>query len=100
MKNRLHTQTVVSRSVFAANTVLAFLLLLLVCGAQQEKGKAISPNHDLSGVWEMPPEAYGHYDQSFGTTDLPMTPWAQAKFDAAKPSEGPKSVTIADSMRV
>jgi hypothetical protein len=95
MTSYLDTQTIVSRSAFAAQMVLAVLLLPLACGARQEKGKATSSNHDLSGVWKMPPEAYGHYDQSFGTTDLPMTPWAQGKFEAAKPSEGPKSVTIA-----
>jgi hypothetical protein len=94
MKSRVDKQTVAARSAFVAKMALAFLLLPLACEAQQEKAKATSSNHDLSGVWKMPPEAYGHYDQSFGATDLPMTAWAKAKFDAAKPSEGPKSVTI------
>lgn len=84
------------QTAFATIMTLAFLLVPLARAAQQAKPKDTGVNRDLSGVWKMPPEAYGHYDQSFGTTDLPMTAWAKTKFNAAKPSEGPNSVTIAE----
>jgi hypothetical protein len=96
MKSRLDKQTVAARSAFGTTMALAFLLLPLACEAQQEKPKDTSSNHDLSGVWKMPSEAFGHYEQSFGTMDLPMTAWAKAKFDAARPSNGPKNVIIAE----
>lgn len=96
MKTRLHTWAIVARSTFAANIALVFLLLPRACEARQEKPKNTSSNRDLSGVWKMPPEAYGRYDTALGAVDLPMTPWAKAKYDAAKPSDGPKAVTIAE----
>lgn len=88
-----------NRQIFASSLALAGIMVLALfsvplCFGQQPNGETSAGNHDFSGVWKMPPEAYGHYDQSFGTTDLPMTPWAKKKFDAARPSEGPKSVTI------
>lgn len=84
--------------VALAAMAVAFLFVALACVAQQPKDQAGAGagSHDFTGVWKMPPEAYGHYDQSFGTTDLPMTPWAKKKFDAARASEGPKSVAIKD----
>jgi hypothetical protein len=47
---------------------------------------------DFSGVWEMPPEAYEGYDHSFSKDELPMTAWGKQRYDAAKPSEGPRMV--------
>jgi hypothetical protein len=94
MKSRRNNRIFVLSLASVATVVLAFLFVPLACEAQQPKDQASAGSHDFSGVWKMPPEAYGHYDQSFGTTDLPMTPWAKKKFDDARPSEGPKGVTI------
>ena len=60
---------------------------------------AFSPR-DLSGVWnaKIPPniseEELIAYISQFGKGNLPMTAWAQPKYDAAKPSFGPRSVTL------
>ena len=94
MKTGVYRQTVAGRSAFGIKVALAVLLLPLACKAQQ--AKAAGANRDLSGVWKMPPEAYGHYETALGTADLPMTAWAKEKFDSAKPSDGPKAVTIAE----
>jgi hypothetical protein len=94
MKSRRTGRLVGFSLAFAMTAALLFFCAPLSCRAQQTKDQTAAPNRDLSGVWKMPPEAYGHYDESFGTADLPMTPWAKAKFNVAKPSEGPKSVTI------
>jgi hypothetical protein len=61
---------------------------------------APAPVHDLSGVWNMhSTPAQRKYINSTYTKDSPeMTPWAKAKYDAAKPSNGPRSnpLTVTD----
>jgi hypothetical protein len=94
MKRHWNIPRITGALISVAPAVLAFLLVPPTASAQQTKTPGAVSSRDFTGVWKMPPEAYGHYDQSFGTTDLPMTPWAKAKFNDAKPSEGPKSVTI------
>ena len=60
---------------------------------------AFSPR-DLSGVWnaKLPPKATEaqilRYISQFGQDDPPMTAWSKPKYDAAKPSFGPRSVTL------
>jgi hypothetical protein len=90
------------RSVFA---VLAALLCSLPLAAQTQPPPKPAPSPaatathpDFSGVWEMPREAYGQprYDHTFSPQELPMTAWAKQRYDAAKPSEGPKMVPIAE----
>ena len=81
-----------------AVTALAFSLLLAARTPQQQPpaqaaGALSTP--DLSGVWEMPPEAFGHYDHTFSNEELPMTPWAKQRYEAARPSDGPKMVSTA-----
>lgn len=43
--------------------------------------------HDLSGVWRL-----SRGTQNMSNAAPPMTPWAQAKFDANKPGFGPRAV--------
>jgi len=54
---------------------------------------AQTPAHDLSGMYEF--FARGVQGQGIYNTPsanpVPMTPWAQAKYDAAKPGYGPKA---------
>src|SRR6185295_12181825 len=48
---------------------------------------------DLSGVWtrrNIPGARYGGY--AFMQDEPPMTPWAQERFKATKPSFGPRAV--------
>lgn len=49
---------------------------------------APAPKRDLSGVWIMRPGPGG---EGPGGEMPPMTPWAQAKYDANKPGYGPKA---------
>jgi hypothetical protein len=42
--------------------------------------------HDFSGIWRVRQQT----NQEMGGEIPPMTPWAQAKFEAAKPGFGPK----------
>ena len=73
---------------------LAALALPAAAFAQQQgAAKAAGAAPDLSGVWNMqttPDTRYLLY--SFSKDDPPMTPWAQEKFKATKPSFGPRSV--------
>ena len=50
--------------------------------------------HDLSGVWNFFPGLPGQgISETPGKDPPPMTPWAQARYDAAKPGFGPKAKT-------
>jgi hypothetical protein len=50
---------------------------------------------DFSGVWNA---MRGNYDEaSFSKGDPPMTPWGQAQFNAAKPSQGPRGVKLTET---
>jgi len=51
---------------------------------------------DFRGVWM---RRYEHRWENFAFTEAlpPMTPWAQARFDATKPTFGPRSVAVADT---
>jgi hypothetical protein len=58
-------------------------------GQQQSSSKAIAPapKRDLSGVWQL--QGTGGAESFAPETEMPpMTPWAQARFDAAKPGYG------------
>jgi hypothetical protein len=91
MRNRL------KNLVLAGVAVLAFSSGLRAQMAQQseaaKKQTAPVPAHDLSGVWNrysIP--AQKEYINSTYTKEEPaMTPWAKAKYDATKPSNGPRS---------
>jgi hypothetical protein len=53
----------------------------------------VSP--DISGVWNAKAGVYGF--ASFSKDDPPMTPWGQAQFNAAKPSQGPRGVKLTET---
>jgi hypothetical protein len=68
--------------------------------ASAEAGKtqsAVGPlSHDLSGVWMQYPDGdvpgVPGMNAVSNRTRPPLTPWGQAKFDAAKPLVGPRAV--------
>ena len=65
--------------------------------AQPAAAKAATSvaNTDISGVWNA---MRGNYDiASFSKGDPPMTPWGQAQFSAAKPSQGPRGVKLTET---
>ncbi|MBZ5662255.1 MAG: hypothetical protein LAO08_17785 [Acidobacteriia bacterium] len=52
-------------------------------------------DHGISGVWNA---MRGNYDvASFSKGNPPMTMWGQAQYDAAKPSQGPRGVSLAET---
>jgi hypothetical protein len=59
------------------------------------KAQSSAADHDISGVWNA---MRGNYDvASFSKSNPPMTPWGQAQFDAAKPSQGPRGVSLGET---
>jgi hypothetical protein len=70
--------------------------------ASREKAHASAPPSDLSGVWRRvrrPPDKlrkYTIYELAFSLTNVlpPMTPWAEQKYNAAKPNIGPRAVSL------
>lgn len=63
------------------------------------KDRSAGPIPDLSGVWrEHPPDSARSYSGfAFMNDEPPMTPWAEAKYKEAKPTFGPKAVTVEES---
>lgn len=66
-------------------------------GAQTRE--AIASGDDFSGVWNnLPAEGARDYQGWAFSRELPpMTPWARARFDAARPTFGPRGVTATES---
>jgi len=56
------------------------------------KEQSAPANHDLSGVWNATAGIYQF--AAFSKDEPPMTPWGKAKFDAARPSQGPNGVKL------
>jgi hypothetical protein len=54
---------------------------------------------DFSGVWvnSPAPETRAFQNSAFAAEPPPMTPWAQAKYDVARPTFGPRPVPVADT---
>src|SRR5467141_1762063 len=69
------------------------------------KTQTAASTKDLTGVWRRSRRApdkarkYTIYELAFSITTQkpPMTPWAEAKFKAAKPNVGPNSVGLAET---
>jgi len=59
------------------------------------KAQTSAADTDISGVWNA---MRGNYDTaSFSKGDPPMTPWGQAQFNAAKPSQGLRGVKLPET---
>jgi len=96
MRNRL------TGSIFSLVAVLAFYLILRAQTAGQTgmaKAQNVAPQTDLSGVWVLhTPASPGEYSNfAFSKEEPPMTPWAEAKYKAAKPVFGPNKKPAKDS---
>ncbi len=69
------------------------------------KDQTATTTKDLTGVWRRSRRApdkarkYTIYELAFSITNEkpPMTPWAEAKFKAAKPNVGPNAVTLTET---
>ena len=91
MRNRL------TNSMLVLAAVAAFSSLTLGQTAEQPKTAAAASTAasapDLSGVWELHPGPSARYQlYNLAKDEPPMTPWAEERFKAAKPSFGPRSV--------
>lgn len=86
------------RIVSLISVVAAAVILSLPTSAgprpqssSQTSGTAID-RHDLTGIWNA---LRGPYDTaSFSKGDPPMTAWGEEQFKNAKPSQGPRGVTL------
>jgi hypothetical protein len=52
-------------------------------------------SRDISGVWNATSGVYEF--AAFSKDDPPMTPWGEAQFQAAKPSQGPRGVKLSET---
>ena len=63
--------------------------------SSKQKPPSTVATPDLSGVWLASSGVYEF--ASFSKDDPPMTPWGQAQFNAAKPSQGPHGVKLSET---
>ena len=84
-------------SILVLVAVVAFGAVRIAWTAEQSavaQSQPAASGPDLSGVWTQHPpasaRAYALY--SLGKDVPPMTPWAEARFNANKPSFGPRAV--------
>lgn len=95
------------RNRLAIGTVVVGLVLSAAgAGYAQNKPQAAVPpdtpktasnasTSDITGLWNA---LRGNYDfSSFSKGDPPMTAWGKAQFDAAKPSQGPRGVSLKET---
>jgi hypothetical protein len=83
--------------------MLAFSAVLLAQSKSQtppqsapaEKPQSAAAVPGLSGVWNAMSGVYEF--ASFSKDDPPMTPWGRAQLNAAKPSQGPRGVKLAET---
>jgi hypothetical protein len=71
----------------------------LLAQPAEHAGGAVFHGADLSGVWNrfLPESQRGFGGWAFSEELPPMTPWAKARFDQAKPTFGPTSFTVAET---
>src|SRR6202521_3998076 len=96
MRNR------VTGSIFSLVAVFASYLVLRAQTAGQTgmaQAQNATPQTDLSGVWVLhAPAGLGEYSNfAFSKEEPPMTPWAEAKYKAAKPVFGANKKPAKDS---
>jgi hypothetical protein len=86
------------RFLCAAALSLSAAAVALEAGAQPESA-ALEHGADLSGVWTNdPPESTRAFQNDTWTAEPPqLTAWGQARFDAAKPSRGPRGVSVTET---
>jgi hypothetical protein len=82
--------------------VVASLLLAAAphVGAQETEARTVTASPaNLTGVWtNSPPEdTRAFQNDSFSAEPPAFTAWGQARFDAAKPSRGPRGVPVAET---
>jgi hypothetical protein len=97
------------RERLAGSAVAAVAVLVLSSGiialSARPQGEANTAAPDLTGVWRRarkPPDNARKYTfhEMAGTLtneEPPMTPWAEAKYKAAKPNVGPRGVPLSQS---
>jgi hypothetical protein len=91
-----------------ATGTLALAGILSLAGAAQSQSKpqasapppapkttGTNPGADITGVWDGMRSGYDF--ASFSKGDPPMTAWGKAQFDAAKPSQGPRGVSLKET---
>ena len=82
-------------SVLVPTAVLSFLGVAPARKAQQSeaaKSQGQAARADLSGIWtNRAPRGVGWYNYALAGPEVPMTPWAEAQFEANRPSFGPNN---------
>jgi hypothetical protein len=92
MRTGLRGAVVVMAAALTVPAVMIAQMSTEQSGATKPKSVTQFDPHDLSGMWDFYNKIPGQGIYATPSKDHPpFTPWAQARFDAAKPGYGPKA---------
>jgi hypothetical protein len=106
MRKRFNVRNPLAYSILGLLVVLAFAPLMFAQTVEQReatKTPSSTPEHGLAGIWSARkpanatmPELIAYFS-SFPKGEPAMTPWSETLYKAAKPSFGPRSVTMQET---
>jgi hypothetical protein len=99
MRNRVGTFILAGVAALALSPALPAQTGQQPGSAKPATASALAPEHDLSGVWNMhSTPAQRKYTGSTYTAEPPeMTPWGTEKYNANKPSNGPRTHSLKET---
>jgi hypothetical protein len=99
MRNRVGTFILAGLAAFALSSALPAQTGQQQGTAKSTAASAPAPQHDLTGVWNMhSTPAQRKYTGSTYTAEPPdMTPWGAEKYNANKPSNGPRTHSLKET---
>ena len=99
MRNRVGTFLLAALAVVALSSALPALAGQQAGSAKPAAAPAPAPEHDISGVWNMhaPPAQRRFFGNTYTAEPPDMTPWGAEKYNAAKPSNGPRTHSLKDT---
>ncbi len=80
---------------FSAVLLLAQNNIQAPAPAPAANAQSAPASTDITGIWDGMSSGYDF--ASFSKGDPPMTAWGKAQFDAAKPSQGPRGVSLKET---
>jgi hypothetical protein len=99
MRNRIGTFLLAGVGALALSPALSAQTAQAPGAAKAPAASAPAPVHDLSGVWNMHalPSQRKFLGATYTAEQPGMTPWAKEKYDAEKPSNGPRTHSLQET---
>ena len=99
MRNRVGTFLLSALAAVGLTSALPAVAGQQAGSAKPVAASAPAPEHDISGVWNMhaPPAQRRFFGNTWTAEPPEMTSWGSEKYNAAKPSNGPRTHSLKDT---